>query len=104
MLEVKANDLAGVIPMPSTIADLTWHVASGITMMLIAAIGVVVWWGFTKMSDKIDILISSNTNRKVESAEVRTTVNNHIDNAGVHCKGVPCVQLRSAGEVVETGV
>lgn len=76
--------------MPTTIADFTWHIASGVTILLITAIGVIVWWGFRNLSEKVDLLIASNSDRRVETAIVKTALRDHINDEGRHCKGADC--------------
>ena len=76
--------------MPTTVADLSWFLASGMTMVLISIVGVLVWWGFTKLSDKVDELISTVAAGQVEMAVIKTSLLDHVENEGVHCKNGEC--------------
>lgn len=80
--------------MPTTVADLTWHVASGITILLITAIGVIVWWGFRRMIDKMDLLTVLISETREAAAVDRTSLDAHIHNEGMHCKGANCQAFR----------
>jgi hypothetical protein len=77
--------------MPATVQDLTFYVSTALISSLVFAICVIVWRGFNKLDGKVDILISHDSDRRVETASIKTTLKDHIGNGGVHCKGMNCV-------------
>jgi hypothetical protein len=89
------TEIGGIIMAPDNVYDLTWLFFSTVSVFLMSAICIIVWWWARRMCEKMD---SMNTNiAKLYTAEKvnELTISTHIDNDGVHCKGVHCVHIKA---------
>jgi hypothetical protein len=88
------TEMGGIIAMPDNIYDLTWLFFSTVSVFLMSAICVIVWWWAREVCNDVKGLRTDlsklYTSEKVNEEKITT----HIDNEAVHCKGVDCALLK----------
>lgn len=88
------TEMGGIIAMPDNIYDLTWLFFSTVSVFLMTAICVIVWWWAREVCKDVKGLRKDlsklYTSEKINEEKITT----HIDNDAVHCKGVDCAHLK----------
>ena len=87
------TEVGGLIAMPDNIYDLTWLFFSTVTVFLMLAICGIIWWWARKMCEKMDAMRSDISKLYTAEKVNEVTISTHIDNKGVHCKGVECAMV-----------
>jgi hypothetical protein len=86
--------VGGLIMAPNNVYDLTWLFFSTVTVALVAAlIGVLCYFG-KRICNKMDVMSDAIGELRTSEAVNELTISTHIDNDGVHCKGVLCAHLK----------
>jgi hypothetical protein len=88
------TEIGGIIAMPDNVYDLTWLFFSSVSVFLMTAICVIVWWWAREVCKDVKglrrDLSKLYTSEKINEVNITT----HIENNDVHCKGVDCVMRK----------
>lgn len=80
--------------MPDNVYDLYWLFFSTVSVFLMTAICVIVWWWAREVCKDVKglrrDLSKLYTSEKINEVNITT----HIENNDVHCKGVSCAHLK----------
>ena len=90
------TEIGGLIAMPNNLYDLTWLFFSTLTILLITALCVILWYWAKRICSQMYEMNRSIGKLYTTEAVTSEKVITHIADKNVHCKGVNCAMLKTS--------
>jgi hypothetical protein len=90
------TEIGGMMMAPDNVYDLTWLFFSTVSVFLMTAICIIVWWWAKEVCKDVKGLRKDLAKLYTSEQINEVNISTHIENNDVHCKGMECLCLKGS--------